>query len=119
MRVVDDFPDKANALLGEFVAGFVGVVDGPIHAVAESEFLCQAHGDVTHDLPITLGANVRDQGGVVLEINQGLHPRFQAEPPSKVGLFHMRLCDFEGWLRRATVIKANGGHRAHEEGPAR
>jgi len=37
VRIVDDFADQEHTPLGKFGAGFVGVLDGAVHTVAEPE----------------------------------------------------------------------------------
>ena len=55
MGIVNDLPHQEDLLVGEFVPGLVGVVHGPIHPVAEAEFLGQPDRHVTECLGVTLG----------------------------------------------------------------
>src|SRR5206468_115401 len=47
MRVVNDFAGEKYSLIGEPLAGLVGVVDGAIDAVAEAEFAREMDGQAS------------------------------------------------------------------------
>ncbi len=39
MWIVDDLTDEEDSAIGKFLAGFVGIFHGPVHAVAEAQAL--------------------------------------------------------------------------------
>ena len=52
IRIVDDLTDQIDLLLREVVHSFVGVVDGPIDAVAEAELVREPDGDIPELAPV-------------------------------------------------------------------
>ena len=88
VRVVDDLPDQEDALRGELGAGFVGVFDGPVHAVAEAELAGQFERQVAGDEGISAPANLVYEAAVVVGRERAFDDALEAKSPAEIGLFH-------------------------------
>ena len=107
VRVVDDLPDQEDALVGELVDGLVGIVHRAVDAVAESELLGEAHGDVAEGVGVAPGADAFHQRGVVLRVDDRLELLLEPETSAEVRLLH----DSSG-----SVTAVGGGAPREERG---
>ena len=69
--IVDDLTDEEKAAVGELVARFVGVLDGPVHPVAVAELLGQSDRHVTDGGPESALAEPVHHLRVVLLLEDG------------------------------------------------
>ena len=88
MGIVDDLADQEQPPVGELDPGLIGVIDRPVHSVAEPEFPGEPEGQRPGVEPILIGAKRLDHGAVVvggeLSFDLGLEP----EPAAEVGALH-------------------------------
>lgn len=65
-RVVNDFADEKNAIVGKHLARSVGEVDRAFDAIAEAKLLCEAHGGVADDQFAVKIAQALDDGRLIM-----------------------------------------------------
>jgi hypothetical protein len=65
VRVVDDLAGQEYVLIGEPLAGLIGVVDGAIDAVAEAELPGQMDGEASRLVAIVLFLDLVDERAVI------------------------------------------------------
>ena len=82
------FAHQVDPLVGELVAGLVGVVDGAVHAVAEAEMLREADGDVAETVGVGARPDPFHDGGMVLRLDDGPDLGLESEPLAEIGLLH-------------------------------
>src|SRR5690606_5782081 len=73
---------------GELVRGLVGVVDGPVDAVAEAEVLGEPEGRVPEGRTVPVRADLLDQRAVVLGGEDGLDRLLDAESAAAIRYLH-------------------------------
>ncbi len=66
VRVVDDLAGEEHALVRELQPRLVGVVDGPVDAVAEAELAGEVHGEPALLVAVVAGLDAGDQFAVVV-----------------------------------------------------
>ena len=93
--VVDDFADEEEVAIGKDLAGGVSEIDSALDAVAKTELLGQAHGQVTKGGNAAGGAQTLDHRTVIVRFDGGLH------------FFH----DLRG-AEVDSLGRGRGGHRA-------
>ena len=70
---MDDFADEKEIAVGENFPCGVGEIDGAFDAVAKSELLGQADGDIAELGRAAGGAQLVDHRAVVMLLDGGLH----------------------------------------------
>ena len=88
VRVVDDFADEIEGAIGKLEAGFIGVVHGPVYAVAEAELAGEPEGERPHRQPIVPAAQGLHHGAVVVHSKLALDFSLEPESAPVIGAVH-------------------------------
>ena len=119
VRVVDDLPDQKEPAAGELGPGLVGVLDGPVDAVAEAELPGQPEGQRTHLEPVVVGPQRLDHGAVIVGGEPARDLALEAEALPEVGVLHASIYPRIGWLsiffRRGCLGSGIHGLGRHRE----
>jgi hypothetical protein len=118
--VVDDLAGDEDPALGELLPRLVGVLDRPVHAVAEPELAGQAEGERARLQAVPLGAHALHQRGVVIAHELWRHHLLEAQAAIDVaGLGHdfghyspgVAKGPFSPWRRtpRAGAVRGGSG----------
>ena len=84
VRVVDDLADQEDLPVGELGSGLVGVVDGPVDAVAEAEAAGHAERESSEGQPIIGRLDRLHDLAAVGTGQERLHLGLETEPASEV-----------------------------------
>src|SRR5207247_10299156 len=83
-----DLADQAHTPLGKLGAGFVGVLHGPVHTVAEPELARELERQVADREDVALGADAIHHAAVIVRRERSLDVALETEAASEIGLFH-------------------------------
>ena len=93
---MDDLAHEEDAAIGELAARFVGVVDGPVHAVAEAKLSREADPEIPGRQRVARRLEALDQLGVIvrleLDLDLGLEAESLLEVPASHAIAHGRDC---------------------------
>ena len=88
MRIVDDLADQVDHLVRELVDRLVGIVDSPIHTVAEAKLLSEPYRDVAEGVGVASRSNPFHQRRLVLTVDDRLQFFLESEAFPEIGLLY-------------------------------